>query len=138
MLLDPAQLPRLAVPFMNEDHAEEARLLEAVAAAVEAHRAGTATADQVIAALDGLYAHSRSHFVREEAAMEDASFPGFSLHQAEHERILGDLGEAERRFRETRRPEELTSYLATARGTLQEHVQTMDAAAAQYLSEWTR
>jgi len=136
MLLDPAQLKRLAIPFMNADHAEEARLLNVAADLVEGFRTGTAGLEQVTAALDALYLHTRAHFAREEAAMRDASFPAYSFHQAEHVRILGELGEAERKFREGKDAEVLAAYLATVPAWLAGHIETMDAATARYVSEW--
>ena len=81
MLIDPDQLPRLAVPFMNEDHAEEARLLNAAADQAEAFGAGRSSADQVAAAMESLYQHTRMHFTREETAMVEASFPAYSFHR---------------------------------------------------------
>lgn len=136
MLLDPAQIKRLAVPFMNADHAEEARLLNAAADLVDAFRAGSTSAGQVAGALDALYVHMRAHFAREEAAMLDASFPAYSFHQAEHVRILGELGEAERKFREERDGEALAAYLTTVPSWLEKHIETMDAVTARYVAEW--
>jgi hemerythrin len=136
MLIDPDQIPRLAVPFMNEDHAEEARLINAAADRVEEFRAGKASAERVAGAMEALYAQTRAHFAREETAMVDASFPAYSFHQAEHVRILGELGEAERRFRETRDAPTLAAYLTTLPPWLGQHIQSMDAVTARYVSEW--
>jgi hemerythrin len=136
MLIDPDQLPRLAVPFMNEDHAEEARLLNAAADQAEAFGAGRSSADQVAAALESLYQHTRMHFTREETAMVEASFPAYSFHQAEHVRILGELGEAERRFREAKEAAPLLSYLGSLPPWLGKHIQSMDAVTARYVAEW--
>ena len=136
MLIDPDQVPHLAVQFMNEDHAEEARLVNAVSDQLAALRAGRAAADAVKAALESLYVHTREHFAREEAAMRDASFPAFSFHQAEHVRILGELGEAQRRFAESGAIEQLESYLATLPPWLDQHIRSMDAVTARYVAEW--
>ncbi len=136
MLIDPERLPRLAVPFMNEDHAEEARLINAASDQVEALRAGKAGPEQVEAALEALYAHSRAHFAREESAMLEASFPALSIHQAEHVRILGELGEAERRFRESGQGEPLAAYLATFPSWFEQHIASMDTVTARYVAEW--
>lgn len=136
MLLDPARLPRLPVTFMNADHAEEARLLDAADDLAAAFRAGTAGAAAVIAALDALYVHTRAHFEREEAAMRDSSFPGYSFHQAEHVRLLGELGEVERAFREEEDAVKLSAFLASIPGWLTGHIDEMDAATARYLAEW--
>ena len=136
MLIDPTLIPRLPVPFMNDDHAQEARLVNAASDALEAYRSGGATAAQVKDALEALYAHTRGHFAREESAMVDASFPAFSFHQAEHVRILGELGEAERRFQEAGVAEDLAAYLATLPPWLDQHIRSMDAVTARYVAEW--
>lgn len=136
MLIDPAQLPHLPVSFMNEDHVEEARLLNAAGDALARFQAGAASRADVTAALEALYLHTRAHFSREEAAMMAASFPAYSFHQAEHVRTLGELDEAERRFREAGGAEELAAYLATVPGWLAQHIETMDSATARYMAEW--
>ncbi len=136
MLIDPERLPRLAVPFMNEDHAEEARLINAASDQVEALRAGKGGPDEVKGALEALYAHTRAHFAREESAMLEASFPALSFHQAEHVRILGELGEAERRFRESGQGEPLAAYLATFPSWFEQHIASMDTVTARYVAEW--
>lgn len=136
MLIDPERLPRLAVPFMNQDHAEEARRINAVADEIDALRAGKGGRDRVQVALEALYQHTRAHFTREESAMAKASFPAYSFHQAEHVRLLGELGEAQRRFRETGEGEPLAAYLATFPSWFEQHVTSMDAVTARYVAEW--
>ncbi len=136
MLIDPDHLPRLAVPFMNQDHAQEARLINAVADEIEALRAGKGGRDRVQAALEALYQHTRAHFSREESAMMEASFPAYSFHQAEHVRLLGELGEAQRRFRETGEGEPLAAYLATFPSWFEQHITSMDTVTARYVAEW--
>lgn len=136
MLIDPDRLLRLAVPFMNQDHAEEARLINAAADHVEALRTGKARPDQVKTSLEALYAHTRAHFAREETAMVEASFPAYSFHQAEHVRILGELGEAERRFQESGQGGPLADFLATFPNWFEEHIASMDAVTARYVAEW--
>lgn len=121
---------------MNADHADEARLLNAAAELIEAFRAGTAGAEQVAAALGALYVHTRAHFAGEETAMVESSFPAFTSHRAEHVRILEELGQAERTFREGRDAEALAAYLATVPEWLEDHIRTMDAATARYVAEW--
>jgi hemerythrin-like metal-binding protein len=136
MRIDPDRLPRLSVPFMNGDHLEEARLINVVADRLDDLRGGKAGPDQVNAAVDALYGHTREHFTREESAMANASFPAHSIHQAEHVRILGELGEAQRRFQESGKGEELAAYLAGFPEWFEQHIASMDAATARYLAEW--
>ncbi len=136
MLIDPEQLPRLAVPFMNEDHRQEARLINEAADRLEELRLGKAGVAQVNAAIDTLYAHSREHFTREETAMMEASFPATSFHQAEHVRILGELGEAQRRFQESGNGDELAAYLESFPSWFEQHITSMDSVTARYVAEW--
>jgi len=68
--------------------------------------------------------------------MREASFPALSFHQAEHVRTLGELGEAERRFRETDDAGALAAYLATVPAWLAQHIETMDTVTARYVAEW--
>ncbi len=136
MLIDPDQLPRLAVPFMNDDHVEEARLLNAAGEKLAQLQAGQLGQPEVTAALEALYLHTRAHFGREETAMMEASFPAYTFHQAEHVRTLGELGEAERKFRETGAADALAAYLATVPGWLAQHIETMDTVTARYVAEW--
>ncbi len=136
MLIDPERLPHLAVAFMNADHAQEARLINGAAEAVEAFRAGRVGRAPVKAALEALYGHTRAHFAREESAMMEASFPAYSFHQAEHVRMLGELGEAERRFQESGDGGPLAAYLASFPSWFEQHIASMDAVTARYVAEW--
>jgi hemerythrin len=68
--------------------------------------------------------------------MQNASFPAFSFHQAEHVRTLSELGEAERSFREGGEPEELRAFVRTLPAWLSRHIESMDTASARYISEW--
>jgi len=136
MLIDPDRLPHLAVPFMNQDHAEESRLINVAADQVEAFREGKVGPDAVRSALEALYAHTRAHFSREEAAMLEASFPAYAFHQAEHVRILGELGEAERRFKESGEGERVARYLSGFPRWFEQHINSMDAVTARYVAEW--
>jgi hemerythrin len=135
-LIDPLQLPRLPLAFMNEDHQEEARRVNAVADAVDALEAGQVDRAKVVAALEDLYAQTRAHFAREESAMVAASFPAQSFHQAEHIRTLSEVGEAQRKFAEGGTPAELRAFVRTLPAWLARHIETMDTVTARYLEEW--
>ena len=67
--------------------------------------------------------------------MTEASFPAYSFHQAEHVRILGELGEAQRRFQETGNGERAGRVPGHLPGWLEQHI-TMDAFTARYVAEW--
>ena len=90
--VDAAQLVRLPVDFMNVDHEEEFRLLEALGEALAAARRGDGGGlAAVLERLALLAVHTREHFLREEAAMREARYPGLPGHKAEHDRFISDL-----------------------------------------------
>ncbi|BDG05283.1 bacteriohemerythrin [Anaeromyxobacter oryzae] len=136
-IIDESQIPKVVLPTINADHAEEARLLNAAAAIVDRHLAGEADAAAVIDALDALYAHTRAHFEREDAATQAAAYPEHAAHRVEHERVLEALDSQERRFRETGDAEALRTFLADVHPAwFDDHVRTWDAAAARFGLEW--
>ena len=55
--IDPAQVLQLPVPFMNADHAHEVLLVNAVEAALAAHRRGEGTLGAVVEQLSLLAGH---------------------------------------------------------------------------------
>jgi len=135
-LIDLASIPNLPLSAVNADHADEARLLNEAADAVDRYQAGTAGREAVIAALDALYAHTREHFGREEALMQSSSFPEASLHAAEHVRVLVELDAAERAFKDTGDATPLVKYLRDTAGWFEEHLLSMDLATARFAKEW--
>lgn len=136
-VIDERSIPRVALAPLNEDHTEEARLLNVAADILDSYAQGKAEAPAVISALDALYAWTRTHFEREQAAMRVASFPAHVVHQNEHERVLALIDAEERRFRETRDVGALREFLAVNHPAwLEEHITTMDAAAARFGLSW--
>ena len=135
-IIDPDRLARLPIAFMNDDHGEEARRVNAVGETLDALDAGRGDRAAVVAALEALYAHTQAHFSREEEAMVASSFPATSFHRADHERTLSEIGEAERQFKEGGEAEELRTFVQTLPGWLSRHIDTMDSVTARYLAEW--
>ena len=129
------RLPQLPIAFMNADHAQEVRLVNAVEAALEAHRRGQGTLAAVVEHLSLLAVHTREHFMREETAMRETRFPAYPVHKAEHDRVLAEMDAEARAFRETGGGERLSRYLAEALPAwFVNHIRTMDAVTAGYLA----
>ena len=53
-------------------------------------------------------------------------------------RILGELGEAERRFKESGEGEPVARYLSGFPRWFEQHINSMDAVTARYVAEWGR
>ena len=84
------ELMELPIAFMNEDHAEAKALWQEMAAALADY---PARHEPLSAACRAFLEHSRAHFAREEDAMQSQGFPPYSVHKAEHDRVLAMLEE---------------------------------------------
>jgi hemerythrin len=134
-LVDLDAIPQVALPFMNDDHREEARLLNELADALGAHGDGRATAQAVLQAFEALHAHTRDHFWREEEAMQRTGFPPFAIHKAEHDRVLAEMEEEGRSFREGGDAARLWAYVSEAiPAWLVGHIQTMDLMTSRFVA----
>ena len=130
-----AHIPQVDLPFMNDDHREEARLLGELVEAVDGHRTGKISVEKVLGRLEALYEHTREHFGREEEAMEKERFPPYPVHKAEHDRVLEEMESEEIHFRETGDTARLWSYVAEAVPSwFVSHIESMDRVTAGFLS----
>ncbi|MGA8892213.1 MAG: hemerythrin family protein [Anaeromyxobacteraceae bacterium] len=133
-LVDLDAIPQVALPFVNHDHREEARLLNDLADAVAGHQSGKVPVEAVLNRLDALFEHTQEHFGREEEAMQKAGFPAYPVHKGEHERVLGEMEAEEVHFRETGDTARLTAYVTEGvPAWFIQHIQSMDAVTAQFV-----
>ncbi len=117
---------------MNADHAQEARLLNEIGAALSAHRRGDGTLTAVLERLSVLAVHMRDHFLREESLMREARFPAYPKHRGEHDRVLAEMDAEARAFRERGDADRLSSYLfEKLPAWYADHVRTMDLVTAK-------
>jgi len=135
MIVDVERIPQVALDFVNDDHRQEGRLLNELAAAVREHRAGRAPVELVLHGWEALFLHTQEHFGREEQAMQKAGFPPFPVHKAEHDRVLEEMEVEGEHFRETGDTARLWKYVSEAMPTwFVSHIQTMDHVSAQFVS----
>ena len=93
-----------------------------------------ASKDQFVAQLQQLLEHTQQHFAQEEQLMQASKFPSLVEHQAEHQRVLGELQQLTTRAQQGR-----STLLARAyvQDKLPEwfnlHTTTMDSALTAYL-----
>ena len=125
------QLPMVAIPSMNDTHLEEMLIINKLSAAAKDN-----DIDGVAQTLKELLEHTALHFYDEEELMEEALFPAFKTHKAEHDRHLRELNSLIKYFDENREPKAITAYIE---GNLVQwsihHVQTMDTTMALFLEE---
>jgi hemerythrin len=134
-LLDVRHLPAVALSFMNDDHHLEACLLNDLAEAMTEHVAGRVAAADVLELLDTLLDHTREHFAREEIAMEEAGFPPYVIHKAEHDRALAELAAEGRDFAHGGDAKRFLAYVSRAvPAWLLHHIQTMDLVSSRFVA----
>ena len=132
MLYPPERMPRVAREDMNAVHAEEIELVNRIGALIEAAEQG-GDREALRAALDEWVAHTRAHFDNEHRIMEEVGFPAYAVHRAEHERVLGQLEEVVRRFREVDDLAILKQFVFEIwPDWFENHVNTMDYATAHF------
>jgi hemerythrin len=125
-------IPQVALQFMNDDHREEARLLNEAIDAVAGHRDGKTPVEAVLHAFEALLQHTQEHFGREEEAMRQVAFPPYPMHKGEHDRVIDEMEAEETHFRETGDTRRLFGYLTDAvPAWFVSHIQSMDAVTAQ-------
>ena len=134
-LVEIDDIPQVAMPFQNHDHAEEAELLNRAVDVLSAHRDGRASALDVLGPVEALLAHTRAHFAREDAIMVESGFPPYPVHQGEHARVLAGMEAEVEAFRARGDAGRLWAYLTQAVPEwFVQHIQTMDAITAQFAS----
>lgn len=134
-ILDPEAIPQVAIAFMNSDHREQARLINAACEALATLRSGGSEAREVQVRLEALEAYTRSHFAHEEAAMCRAGFTPCQVHKAEHDHVLAEMADEARWYATHHDAERLWSYLSQAvPAWLIGHIESMDLVTARFLA----
>jgi len=134
-LVDLDAIPQVPLDFINHDHREEARLLNDLAEALEAHRAGRTGPEPVVTRFEALFRHTEEHFGREDEAMRRSGFPPYQVHHGEHVRVLAELAEEGRTFGETGDVARLHAYVTQAvPAWFTNHILTMDTMTARFVA----
>lgn len=133
--MDPDPTQHLPFPFMNADHAREARLVNELEAALQAHARGEGSLERVVERMSVLAVHTRDHFLREESLMRQARFPAYAEHKAEHDRVLAEMDAEVRRFRDGGDAARLSRYVfETLPAWFADHLHAFDEPTARFAS----
>lgn len=129
---DYAELPQVAMPFMNTVHQDELKLVSGLLMQVESTAAPEAI-DKLMAAW---VEHTRTHFAREERLMQEYNFFATPCHQGEHEQALMQLLSVQQQWLRERDYNLLLEYIHFWREWLQQHISSMDFVTAQFLNQF--
>ena len=129
------QLPMVAMPSMNDMHLEDMLLINQLSSAAQGKNIA---ATKIF--LEELVEHSIAHFSTEEAMMKEHNFPSYSIHKAEHDRVLKELNNITRIFSEGEGDFSLiTSYVdGSLIPWLLNHTETLDTDTAIFLVNTTK
>ena len=135
-LLPLEQIPLVALESMNQTHREEVELVNRLATLVADGIRGQADEAAIAAQLDRWLDHTRDHFARENALMQQYAFPAYPVHSGEHERVLSLLEDLRRTWIESRALRPLALFLFEEwRAWFDNHVHTMDNVTASFIRQ---
>ncbi len=135
-LLPLDQIPQVALDSMNRTHQEEVERVNRLAALVAQGMQGEIDEAAITDLLENLIDHTRHHFARENALMEQYGFPAYPVHSGEHQRVLSLLDSLQQGWLLQRSLQPLADFLfAEWPSWFDNHVQTMDRVTAGYLQQ---
>jgi len=134
-VVDPDQIPPIAVASMDAKHHEEVELVNQVGRLIKAGQSGELDSEALHAKLDEWIEHTRRHFAHENQLMEEAGFPAYGVHSHEHTLVLARLELACKAWQTTGDLDALANYvLVYWPEWFQGHVTSMDTMTAIFLS----
>ena len=135
MLLDISQIPKVALERMNKVHEEEIKLLNQLFEAIDQEK-GT---DEIDSLFKAFVEDVKKHFSSEQEMMEQYNFFAYPMHRGEHDMVLGQLVNLEKRWEKEKNPELIKAYIENEfLPWLMNHIQTMDTVTAHFLSHFVR
>ena len=128
-------ITQVSIPSMNAVHHEEVILIEKLLVKVTKEE----SAEVLSASFDAILEHMQAHFASEEKMMQEAQYPSFSMHKADHDKVLNEARYAEMEWRNRKDVEALKAYLEEELLTwLDQHIKAMDTPMADFVSQFEK
>lgn len=136
ILLDIEDIPQVAMAFMNDVHAEETELVNALNELIERKKSGGSVDEEIDAALSAWVDHTVEHFERENQLMQKYGFPAYTIHAEEHERALAALRLLQKNWMDSRDINVLAEHVQINWPQwFQSHISTMDMVTALFFQQ---
>lgn len=131
--LNPDNIPRVRLDFMNHTHREEVEIVASIAPMLEDRRAGKQNDSEISKKLASWFDHTLLHFTRENELMQKVAFPAFPVHSREHEITLHRMNKVITAWDKNRDLDQLQDYIFNVwpRWFIN-HVTTMDTVTAEF------
>jgi len=128
-VIDKENLPRVNNEAINEIHLEEVDMLNTLSNIIDKQ-----DTDAITSQIQLLVEHMQKHFSFEEGLMKDKSYPMYTIHQADHNKVLSETRYILMDWRNARDIERLKEYFQDELITwLDQHIKAMDTPMAEFL-----
>ncbi|WP_456382151.1 bacteriohemerythrin [Persephonella sp.] len=135
MLMDISELPRVALDRMNRVHEEEIKILNKLYQSI----VEGADIEEIDRNFREFLEDVVNHFTSEQKMMEEFNFFAFPMHKGEHDIVLGQLENLKKNWEKEKNPELIKAFVENEfLPWLMNHIQTMDAVTAHFLSHFIR
>lgn len=130
-MIDFSQVPKVDFEEMNNVHAEEVELLNAIEEVLNTIFVDTNRLQELV---DELFIHTKNHFSNEERLMREVAFPAYMMHKSEHDRALNEFQLVVMDWRNKKDNDILKDYfLETIPQWLYQHIASMDTMTARFI-----
>ncbi|HIP03323.1 MAG TPA: hemerythrin [Campylobacterales bacterium] len=128
-MIDKTQLPLVSIEAINEIHFEEVDILNTLSNLIDEQDTDTITSQIKL-----LVEHMQKHFSFEEGLMKDKSYPMYTIHQADHNKVLSETRYILMDWRNTKDIDRLKEYFQDELiAWLDQHIKAMDMPMAEFL-----
>ena len=134
-MIKQSDLPLVSLDTMNEVHFEEVELLNILLEQLDSE----ASFETLSESLEKLLEHIQEHFSGEEKLMQEAQYPSFRMHKADHDKVLNEARYAEMEWRNRKDVDALREYLEEeVIPWLDQHIKAMDTPMADFVSQFDK
>lgn len=128
------QLEEMELDSMQEMHESEIALLNEIDKMAIFYERGQGELEALEAKIDEYIAHVKEHFESEEKLMREYDVPLYEMHKMAHHMFLADLEYAIRQWQNYSDIKKMISFVRKTPEWLLMHVNSVDAATANYIA----
>ena len=129
------QVEEMSVEQMQETHANEIKILNAIDNLAIDYDRGEVTLAELEAKINEYVEHVHKHFANEEELMQKYNFPSYDMHKTAHDMFLEELEHAIKDWKRYEKIEKITNFIRRTPEWIVLHVNTVDVPTANYLSQ---
>ena len=134
-MIKQSDIPLVSLDTMNNVHFEEVVILNDLLEQLDSE----AGSEAISASLEKLLEHMQQHFTGEEKLMQEAQYPSFRMHKADHDKVLNTTRYAEMEWRNRKDADALREYLKDGVvAWLDQHIKAMDTPMADFVTQFDK